>query len=86
VSYVPFIAYRLAKIRKEREKDYKSTCFESTILFFATTPFLLVYLILVDIVFLVLSAIITPILLIISLVSCGKFDSKSVDVFIDSIF
>jgi hypothetical protein len=85
VAYVPFISYRLGRIRKE-SKEGKSSYLELTLQFFAITPMLLVYLFVVDLIFLLLSAVIMPILMIFSLLICQPQLIDRMEEFIDEIY
>jgi hypothetical protein len=87
VSYVPFISYQLGKIREtensEDERLPMSTMIKALLF---TTPLLLAYLLLIDTVFLAISSILVPILLLVSFMSCQRIRHASIDRFIDRSF
>ena len=85
VCYVPFISYQLAKIRKEETKKEQSKV-KSFVMFLAITPLLLVYLFLVDVVFLLLSAVVTPVLSLISVLTCQTWMLIKLEECIDFIY
>ena len=60
--------------------------FKSLMMFLAITPLLLVYLFLVDVVFLLLSAIVTPVLSLISVLTCQPWMITKLEECIDVIY
>lgn len=50
------------------------------------TPILLIYLFLVDLVFMLVSSIGTPVMIVYQFAKCGSFDSHKLDQSIDKIF
>ena len=50
------------------------------------TPILLIYLFLVDLVFMLVSSIGTPVMIVYQFAKCGSFDSHKLDQTIDKIF
>jgi hypothetical protein len=87
IAYVPFISYQLDKMRTSFE-DSKLSCsfIRKSTLFFATTPLLLIYLIIIDTFFLVVSSIGTPFAIIAFILSCGYISFESVDNVINSLY
>jgi hypothetical protein len=67
-------------------EDQSLVALKKTGSFLATTPFLLVYLLVIDTFFLIITSVLTLPTMLVSLISCGKISQKRVEEFIDSMF
>ena len=87
ISYVPFISYQIGKLRSIFDGK-KKTCslLRKLFAFFGTTPILLVYLFLIDAVFLVISSVLTPIFIVLMILTCGSLSLETVDETIDGMY
>lgn len=77
-----------SSMRKSKKiKDARRfMCLKKTAALLATTPALLVYLFVLDIFFLVISSIMTPLMILITIFTCGHFSLESVDDKIDEVY
>ena len=69
-----------------RKDARRCLCMKKFLALLATTPCLLVYLFVIDIFFLVISSILTPLMIIVTIFTCGKFSLEIVDDWIDGIY
>ena len=87
ISYVQFVSYQLEKIKQDNQKlNRRCSCLKSSIQFFATTPLLIVYLFFIDLLFLIITAIMSPIMIFILVISCGYIRLNSFEYCIDGIY
>jgi len=87
ISYVPFISYQIGKMRGFFDgKTKKFACIKKTLLLLASTPFLLLYLLLIDTIFLIISSVLTPIFIVLMIFSCGFLSLEVVDETIDGMY
>ena len=87
ISYVPYISFKLAKLRTAFDSNEgKCVSLSKSISFFATTPLLLIYLILIDTFFLAVSTVVTPILILLFIISCGMIPVQKLEAWIDQLY
>ena len=82
ISQIPFTTYQLEKYKEKfmisKLNDDKPGRLRQLVWFLTLTPMLLVYLFILDIFFLTLSAIVTPTLFILTLLTCGKLSFNKI--------
>ena len=79
VSYVPFISYNQTKMRDQQFSNSSTDKIKSFLFaFLASTPLLITYLVVVDTIFLLISGVISPLLMLISVLSCSRVSMNGI--------
>lgn len=74
------------KRAKQLKEARRCMCLKKTLALLATTPALLVYLFILDVFFLIISSILTPLMILVTIFTCGRFSLEIVDDWIDGIY
>lgn len=81
VCYVPLVTFQ-----KNRSKLQEETKFLKFLNIASLTPFIVVYLLIMDIIYIIVSVVITPTAMIIKLLSCGLIDVTNVEEKLDVLY
>jgi len=81
VCYVPLVTFQ-----KKRSQLQEDTKFLKVLNVLSMTPLIVVYLLLMDLVYIVTSVIITPFAMLLKLISCGCIDITNVEEKLDGLY
>lgn len=81
VCYVPLLTFQ-----KNRSKLEKESWFQKFINTASLTPFIVIYLLFMDLIYIVVSVIITPIAYVIKLLTCGLIDLTGIEDGLDVLY
>jgi fatty acid desaturase len=86
VAFVPMMHFRLQKFRMKKEKDAKASCLQKLWNIILLTPLVVIYLLFIDLLFLILSGILFPIVFFLLLLTRQMKHLHHVEEFNDTIF
>lgn len=81
VCYVPLVTFQ-----KNRSKLQEDTCFLKFLNVLSLTPFIVAYLLLMDLIYIIVSVVITPITMLLKVLSCGYIDITNVEEKLDVLY
>ena len=74
VSYAPLVNYQIENWRVKKQEGLDVTGRMKALAWITLTPGIIIYIFLMDLVFLLISSVLTPIFFLIHFFSCGKFN------------
>ena len=81
VCYVPLVTFQ-----KNRSKLQEYTCFLKFLNVLSLTPFIVGYLLIMDLIYIIVSVIITPFTMLLKLLTCGLIDITNVEEKLDVLY
>ena len=90
ISQIPFTAFQLEKFKDKfvaiSESGEKPSCMRQIIWFLNLTPLLLIYLFILDLFFLGMNALFTPIMLLLTILTCGRCNLNKINACQDKVY
>lgn len=74
VSYAPLVNYQIENWRVKKQEALDVTCRMSALAWVTLTPGIIIYIFIMDVIFLIISSVLTPIFFLIHLISFGKLN------------